>query len=368
MTDLNLSFRQNRQNNNLEIILERRKVRIFVVLAILLTLFDCYPKEEKIPYKTQLRFFAAYYPPHHFGYGSKEGFAPIESGYIESLSHKENDPGWEVGKGWGSGEIKGQMSFSAKVPFLQKEGLLFSNNSLELKMINELSPIHYETVFSLDWTLISFFYLTIEQRIGTGWKFLSFNGLGRNSPGADKTSPKYESFSGIVSTQSFAGTFQFDLGSLIKSDFSHFVISATAKFRKRTYTLADDETAWQYQNDWGENFNGWQFTGTYFAGYLMPFSKFFNIAGIHVETEQHITHKNRSIMKDGWGSDFVMVRFGPLLKIELSDSFSLTTIIHFIKDKAWSDETIGNRYFEFRKYSGYYVAFDRIVFVIQYNL
>ncbi len=342
-------------------------MKAVVLILILIQVLSCYSDEKENHYETKFRLFAAYYPPHHFGYGKDGGLIPIQGGHVQSLPHLENDPGQSVGKGWGSAELKGQLSFNYRAPFLQKDGPLFSNNNLNMTMLNELSPVHFETAFVMDWTFIAFLYFTAEQRIGTGWRFLSFNGLGRNLPGKEYEKPLYESFSGIVYTRSFSATFQFDLGALIKSDYSHFVISATAKFRNRIYSNADDNTAWQYLNDWGENFNGWQFLGTYFGGYLMPFSKVFNLAGIHIETEQHITHKNRSKMDSGWGSDFIMVRFGPLLNMEFSDNFSLTTIVHFIKDKKWSDETIGNRYFEHRKYAGYYIALDRIVFAAQYK-
>ncbi len=63
---------------------------------------------------------------------------------------------------------------------------------------------------------------------------------------------------------------------------------------------------------------------------------------------------------NGWGSDFTRISFGPLAVIKLPGKSSLTILLQFETEKDYSDETIGNRYFEYREYQDTYLYMRRI--------
>ena len=76
-----------------------------------------------------------------------------------------------------------------------------------------------------------------------------------------------------------------------------------------------------------------------------------------------ITYFSRSRMKDGgWGQDFVIVEFGPIIKFDLPWNYYLTLFTFFTTDREYTSETVGNIDFRNREYKDWYVHFRRIGF------
>ena len=301
----------------------------------------------------------AYYPSNLEGYGQTGGCIPIDYRKIAAgkLKHETNDPGRVLGSSSGGFEIKGIFSHFWSLPFLTGGNFLTKDNSIQLRTDGELSPVSLNGIAELTISPVAFAKISAGIGAGTGWIFLGFNGMGRNLPGTSYSNCQAESFQGIVYRCWLSGTLQFDLAALFPGDWNHLVFAIVPHFQYRAYTGAGQDTAWQYENDDGQNFNGLKYIGDYFIGYRMPI--FWETAGFLLETEEYCdANRNRSLIGNkGWGSDLVRLTFGPVFGFRFSDTASLTILPQFRNLADYSDETIGNRYFEFRKTEALAISF-----------
>ncbi len=307
----------------------------------------------------------AVYIDNNQGYGvTNGGFAPISYTPVtapEGYIGVPGDPGRKLGSGWGGVKATTFLSHKIKIPFLQGNNVLTSGNNVLFNMKGFLSPISSKILFSATITPIAFLNFQTGYCAGTGWDFFGiFTGLGL----VDKTTgdTRMDSFSGIVSRAWLAATFQFDLGAIMPGKWNHIITLVQSKLQYQNFSAAGADDPWQFENDDGEDFNGYRYKGTYLLGYSLPF-KIKTIAFL-LETEQNLfKNKDRSPMADGgWGSDFIKMTFGPLATIKLSGNSSITVLVQFAREKNYTEETIFNNYFENREYSGSYIQFQRIAF------
>jgi len=340
-----------------------------VIILILFSMFYIFGKERESSHKTKAEFVFAYYFGHHAGYGQDTVFLPIEYGLVSGLPHHENDPGTDLGREWRDIEFKFALNHSIKIPFLSSGHPLFEGNNLKFDISCDFSPLHIKGIVKAAFTPIAILNLSTGSSLGTGWEFLGMSSLGKNIPGKQYDGPEHEPFEGVVYKTFFKARLQFDIAAIFPGKWNHIVMFAESKFYYQKYSNADDNTAWQWEKDEGENFNGWMFNSKYFLGYQMPLKV--NLIGFMLETGQHLSHRHRSPMKksdgsNGWGSDFIKMRFGPLTNLQISKNSDLKFIIQFERGVDYSDETVGNRYFEYREYEGSYISLDRAVFVYEY--
>ncbi|MDA3938318.1 MAG: hypothetical protein PF693_03280 [Spirochaetia bacterium] len=307
----------------------------------------------------------AYYFDDNKGDGVSDGaFAPIsyspvvdQNPYLPS----DIDQGRDLGNGWGGAEAKASITHKIKVPFMKGTGALSADNNILYQFKGELSPVSINAIVSATLTPIAFLNFQAGTQLGTGWNFFGlFNGLGLNKNGTGI--PEEDPVPGIVSKSWLSGTFQFDLGAIIPGEWTHIIMAATAKVEHEYFSGANAEEAWQYEADPGENFNGFNFWGTYVLGYQLPYK--LNTVAFLVETEQMIGDNKDLSSSDpvDWGSDFTQVTFGPLANIKLSEDSSLLILVQFRTEKLFTDATIYNNYFRTREYIGSYVDFRRIAF------
>jgi hypothetical protein len=81
----------------------------------------------------------------------------------------------------------------------------------------------------------------------------------------------------------------------------------------------------------------------------------------------NLTHYYDSPMKNGWGSDFAYVNFGPAMQFDLPNNYFLKLFFFFQNDKAYTSETVGNADFRERKYEDWYVYFKWMGFFFGWN-
>ena len=306
-----------------------------------------------------------------YSFGNQEGwglsgdgaFAPISYTVINTTTanHRADDYGRSLGTTWGGAQAKAVVSYSLKFPFMAGEGALFKGNSVEYKFSGEISPVSVNALASVTLTPIALLKVSAGTGAGTGW-YAGFNGLGRNLPGINYNAPLEEPFSGIVYKIWMAATLQFDVGAVVPGKWNHVVMAAVPKLEYKAFTGADKNTAWQWEADDGENFNGFKFYGTYVLGYQLPFAV--NTVGFLLDTEQYIgnTASLSTMASGGWGSDFVKMTFGPLVNITLGESSDLTVLFQLKNGRRYTNATIGNRYFEYRKYESWYMYVYRLAF------
>jgi hypothetical protein len=338
------------------------KNKLFMTIFIILIINTA---AYAIETSTTLGAAGAYYIDDNKGLGVADGgFAPVsytpkyaEDDYIYPLG----DDGRKLGNGWGGAEAKISVTHKIKVPFLQGTGAITSGNNILYQLTGELSPVSINAKASTTITPIAFLNFQAGTSIGTGWDFFGvFNGLGLNIDGSGI--PLSDSLPGIVSKFWLSGTFQFDLGAVIPGKWTHIIMAATAKAEYEYFSGAKEGQAWQYEADPGENFNGFNFLGTYVLGYQLPYKV--NTVAILVDTEQMMgTNKDLStIAENGWGSDFTQVTFGPLANIQLTENSSLLILVQFRNEKLFSNDSIYYSYFQNREQIGSYIDFRRIAF------
>jgi hypothetical protein len=328
-------------------------------------------EKQSIDRRTNLQVYAVYYFGDQNGWNTDGGMAPISYEVIEKehLQHRQDDPGRDLGTTWGSAKAQAVFSHFITIPFLQSPGPLFKGNNIEVKLGGDVSPVSVNAVAQLKLTPIAFLNLAVGAKLGTGWSFFGvFNGLGRNLPGKQYNGPLHEPFSGLVADFHASGTFQFDVAAVWPGKWHHIVTQLTPSIHWRGYTGAGPDTAWEYEADGGMNFNGFKFLGSYFLGYQMPIA--LNTVGVLVETEQYVGDvATKSPMNaGGWGSDFVEVTISPLASVTISEATSLSILLQFQNARDYTKETIGNRYFEYRSYTGTYFDLYRIAFVFGVEL
>ncbi len=335
---------------------------VFVVILFIASVGLLFARgNSNITESFSLGFQGGYLFGNQAGYGINGGFAPVSYSVVTGLSHRSDDPGRSLGTTWGGAQAKALLSYSVKQPFMVGEGPLFSSNSLEYLVKWDLSPVSTNLAASVTLSPLALLKLSVGGSIGTGWYFL-FNGLGRNLSGLNYTAPQREPLSGVVYSLWVSSTLQFDFGAVFPGKWNHVVMAFIPKVGYRAFSKAGADTPWQYEADSGENFNGLKLYTTGFLGYRMPL--IVDTVGFLVETEQYIdSNSERSPMGEGgWGSDFVFVTFGPLVNVKLDNSSNLTILLQFKNGRDYTDDTIGNRFFEYRSYQYTYYYLYRLAF------
>ena len=300
------------------------------------------------------------------GFNISNGFAPISYTPVLSENYSFSSPdgkdlGRDLGSGWGAFKSQFYVTQEIKVPFLQGANALISDNNILYSLKGTFSPISINAIISATLTPIAFLNFQVGSSIGTGWNIPGFsNGLGMNIDGTGIPAP--DSLAGIVFKPWLSATFQFDMGAVIPGEWTHVLLSTTARFEYKYYSAAKTGQPWQYQADEGENFNGLSYLGTYILAYRLPFKV--DTAGILVETEQMLgNNKILSPMSSyGWGSDFIKITFGPLINIQLTTDSSIIILMQFSAEKSYTKATVFNNYFITRKYEETYIDFHRIAF------
>jgi hypothetical protein len=304
----------------------------------------------------------AYSPPDNWGYGvSDGGFAPITYDPVENtVFASPPDDGRDLGSTWGSAKIQALLTHRIVLPFLAGGGPLTSDNNLAFAFTGALSPVSIRLETQVTLTPIAFFNVFAGAMIGTGWDIGFVNGMGLNADGTGIA--ESASFQGIVHNSWVGGTLQFDLAALVPGDWTHVVAAVRPKLQYLLFSGAKRGEAWMWEADGGENFNGFQFHGTYFVGYQMPLA--LDTFGLLVETVQNLGYvRDLSPMgAGGWGSDHVQITLAPMLNFALSESSSLTVLFQIRRERLYSEPSLFASYYQNRSAIGTYWDFYRLAF------
>lgn len=325
--------------------------------------FPIKARAEVAERSTSLKIEGGYYFDDNKGYSVSDGdFAPISYSPVEPTGFTPigNDEGRDLGTGWGAIKMQVLLNHKIKLPLFTGPGTLTSGNNLAFSITGALSPVSTRLELNTTLTPIAFLNVYAGAMIGTGWDIGFVNGMGLNTDGSGE--PESSSFQGMVTNSWIGGTFQFDLAVLVPGDWTHVVLHLSPRVKYAWFSGADKEEAWMWEDDKGENFNGFKLLGSYFVGYQMPL--LLDMVGILLETEQNLGYvKDLSKMSDGgWGSDFVQVTVGPVLNIALSEKSSMTVLIQFRRERLYDEPSIFANYYENRTYTGKYWDLRMIAF------
>lgn len=215
------------------------------------------------------------------------------------------------------------------IPFLQGGGPLTKDNNINLVLTAEATPISVNLIGEAIWTPIAFIELIAGGRIGSGWTINLFDsdiyGIGLNNPGIDgKAEFNGTAFDGLLWKCYLGGAFQFDLAAIFPGDWNHVLFRTYHEINYNGYTRARSGQSWYFENDYGENRNGFNYYGNFLIGYQMPI--FLNIVGILTEMDLYLYDTpNRS----DWGDDLIRWTFGCILSFEITEKFGIALITQF---------------------------------------
>jgi hypothetical protein len=355
------------------------KIRVTVFLLIGLTISL---SGENIEHETSFGVEFAYYFDNNAGYGQKGGFispdySPVKTpaGFTPATGDYSSSEPRSLGTGWGEVELQTFLKHRIRIPFLQGDRELVSDNNIRFNFDLYAAPVAAYVKTSATITPIAFLKFDIGGMLGTGWNAKIFNGMGNNVNGYLDES----SFSGVVTELFSSVTFQFDLAAVIPGEWTHVVSMIKAKFTYSHFSTeeAKDGNPWQWLADDGENLNGLTFSGSYFIGYQMPLV--LDTVGFLVETSQLLGPNNQlstmsgadkdvsTTTDNGWGSDFITVTFGPLVNFSMGEHSSLAILVQFQTGKDYTDDSIFNQFYQNRVYEDTFVEFHRIALAYNYK-
>ena len=221
-----------------------------------------------------------------------------------------------------------------KVPVLNLDNPFMRDNNIKFKLGAELTPVTIEGKFNVVWTPLAFLEVYGGASIGSGWKLLTWHGLSINQNKAGKTHKTPVNFKKAFYSANFGGALQFDLGAIVKSDWTHIIARMDQYFLYKGVTGVGQLDSWVIMDDNGENRNGFTYCASYVLGYQMPLPM--NMIAFRVETGKTFFKVPAGIDKSTWGEDRVNMLFGPIISFKPIDKLSILLIAQWktIRDYA----------------------------------
>jgi len=222
-------------------------------------------------------------------------------------------------------------------PFLQGKDPLTENNNINLGLTAEISPISLNGIVEAVWTPIAFFEFSAGGRIGSGWNIELFGGdvygIGVNQQNADGSGEiNGNAFDGLLWKAQAGGALQFDLAAIIPGDWNHIVFRSYHEMNYKGYTKAKGNEAWFFENDDGENCNGFNYYGNFLLGYQMPI--FLDMVAFLAEMDLYLYDTpNRS----DWGDDLIRWTFSNVLSFTITEKFGFVLITQFRTRRNWNE-------------------------------
>jgi len=247
-----------------------------------------------------------------------------------------------------------KLSFTERFvfPFLQGENPLTKDNNIGLALTAELSPISLNGIVEAVWTPIAFIQIAAGGRIGSGWNINLFDsdiyGIGLNrlnvaDNGEHNGENDGSAFDGLLWKVQTGGVFQFDLAALYPGDWHHVVARSYHEINYRGYSRAQAGESWFYENDDGENCNGFNYYGNLLIGYQMPL--FINMAALLAEADLYLYDTPE---RDKWGDERIRWTFSGIFAFTITEQFGITLITQFrtrrnFQESNWQDLYYRNR-------------------------
>lgn len=273
-------------------------------------------------------------------------------------------------------EAKLSVAEIIKVPFLNFNTAFTRGNNIAFKLRADISPVTLEGKFDIVWTPVAFLELYGGASIGSGWSIItnsklgSIHGLSFNTANATgKTTIIPIDFTRAFYSGNFGGAFQFDLGAIIPTDWTHIIARIDQYFLYRGIIDADLSASWVFQNDDGTNRNGWTYFGSYVLGYQMPLP--LKLIAFQIETKKTLFRGVRAgLDKSDWGEDRFSVVFGPILNFQVTDVFTITLLAQLKTVHTYnsSDDTLFYQYRTINKSIADKVKFKRVAVIFDVTL
>jgi len=233
-------------------------------------------------------------------------------------------------------------------PFLQSDNPLTQDNGIETALTGEITPISANGIAEAVWTPIAFFQLAAGGRIGSGWNIELFGGeiygIGLTKSADDGNSETDGSaFDGLLWKAQIGGALQFDLAAIFPGDWNHVVARSYHEINYKGYTRAKAYESWYFENDDGENINGFNYYGNFLIGYQMPI--FLNLVGLLAEMDLYLYDTPG---RSGWGDELIRWTFSCILSFEITEQFGIALLAQFRTRKNYVEANWEDLYYRNR--------------------
>jgi len=245
-------------------------------------------------------------------------------------------------------ELKLKLTETIVVPFLRGEGAMTSGNNVKLKLGAEATPVTAGCFAEATWTPIAFLQLVVGASAGSGWNIPIADGLRINErEGSHDAELTGGAFDGLVWSAKAGGAAQADLAAFWPGDWHHLVFRTYHVIWYRALTSAAADESWLYENDAGENRNGWNYYANFLLGYQPPAK--LRLVGLLVEVDRYLYAE-----KDGelWGDDLGRWVFGVMGNYEITPRLSATLLIQARTMRTFTDETEDYAFNQDRRLAG----------------
>lgn len=222
-------------------------------------------------------------------------------------------------------EAKVTFTQSFTVPFLRGEHFLTQDNNIKFNLKADLSPVSMNAIGEAVFTPVAFFQLNAGALAGSGWNIVLFGsdvkGIGINKDGASGGEVDGSAFDGFFGKWYAGGALQFDTGAIFPGDWNHVLIRTYHELSYMGYSRAAPGDSWFYENDDGENQNGFSYRANYVLGYQMPL--FLDTVALMAETKKYLYNTPGG---DVWGDSLGRWEFSAVLNFRINDWFSAALI------------------------------------------
>lgn len=248
-------------------------------------------------------------------------------------------------------ELQVKFTQLFRFPVLTGNTPLTAENNVAVRLSADISPVSVNGTVECVFTPIAFFQLVAGGGVGTGWNIPIADGLRINEPGfnpdgtLDGTNELTgDAFEGVVLTVKGGGVIQFDYGAIRPGKWNHVVFRTYQGLRYRALTSAGKEESWVYENDTGEERNGWMYYASYVLGYQMPLR--LNMVGLMIEDELFLYTTDG---RESWGDDVSRWTFGLLGRYAVNPDVSLSLLIQVRTTKRYLGDTGSYDFYQLRE-------------------
>ena len=245
-----------------------------------------------------------------------------------------------------------------KVPFLNFDNSIMRDNNITFKLGAELTPVTLEGKFDIVWTPLAFLELYGGASVGSGWSIKEIHGLAINENNAGNTNKVPVNFQKAFWSANAGGAFQFDLGAVIQSDWTHIVFRTDQYFLYRAVIDVVPLASWVFQDDDGENRNGFTYCASYVLGYQMPLPM--NMIAFRLETEKTFFKVPAGSAKSTWGEDRYHLVFGPIISFKPIEQLTIMLIAQWQTTHTYSAGNPKTTFYQNRIFDKDKIAFKRV--------
>jgi len=214
-------------------------------------------------------------------------------------------------------------------PLMRGEGPLTQGNNLRITPGAEITPVSAGITAEAVWTPIAFAELALGGRAGSGWNAEVFGGeirgIGLNLPGENGAAEHCgRSFDGLLWGLNAGVALQGDLGAVFPGEWNHVIMRTYHEIGYAAYSRARGGEAWFFENDEGENRNGFSYYGYLIIGYRMPL--LLDMVALWFEADLPLRGEPSW---SRWGGDMIRWTFSAVSNFAVSSRLNVTLAAQF---------------------------------------